>query len=97
MNAITGPNTFVALAVIGVMTLIYWFVSNRAPRGVLLLVGLVLWIAGYILVKHSTGDAQMAGVVIKVSGYWGCLLAIYDWLRKPFVKNSATPEPEKAK
>lgn len=70
----------------------FWFISKKAPKGVLLAVGIGLWLIGQVTGSTPYREARLLSGLCSISGLMGGLLGLMDVLRKE-KKTPPTAEP----
>jgi hypothetical protein len=66
----------------------FWFISRKAPRGTLLAVGVLLWVAGRSIASQRVREMQLVSGICTLSGIIGALLGLFDVLRRRKEKES---------
>jgi hypothetical protein len=80
---------------------IFWVISKYCPKGVLVVVGVGLWILGAIIASPANRELMLAGGFCQFAGIMGGLLGLFDLIRRrpknqlpPIVKPLAKIPPK---
>ena len=79
---------YLALSILIVIIAIvcFWFISKKAPKGVLLAVSVFLWILGKTMGSQQVRELMVLGGAVQMSGSIGVIFGLIDLFRKK--KNS---------
>jgi hypothetical protein len=77
-----------AVVLIGVIIL-FWVISKRCPKGVLLGIGIGLWLLGQAISRPPIREMRLIGGLCTMSGFIGGILGLFDLFRKK--KEAAAP------
>ncbi|HUG10904.1 MAG TPA: hypothetical protein VMM36_07815 [Opitutaceae bacterium] len=80
----TTGKVYIAITVIVLIGMIvaFWFISRSAPRGTLLIVGIILWVVGQQVSGIADREMRFLGGVCALAGFMGVLLGLFDVFRK---------------
>ena len=60
----------------------FWFISRKAPKGVLFVLGVALWLTGQVLAKEPARELKFIGGILTLTGFVGGLLGFLDLFRR---------------
>lgn len=82
------------------MIVLFWFISKRCARGVLLAVGVCLWFLGHAISSPPIREMRLIGGLCTMSGFIGGILGLFDVFRKrkaaeapPAIPTKSEPPP----
>jgi hypothetical protein len=80
----TTGKFYIAISIVVVigMIILFWFISKRCPRGVLLAVGVTLWFLGQAIAGPPIREMRLIGGLCTMCGFVGGLLGLFDLFRK---------------
>jgi len=68
------------------MIVLFWFISKRCARGVLLGIGIGLWFLGHAISSPPIRELRLIGGLCTMSGFIGAILGLFDLFRKKAVE-----------
>lgn len=81
----------ISIAVLVGMLFLFSFISRHAPKGVLLAVGVGLWVLGQALAGVPVREVRVISGLCILSGFISGLLGIFDIVRKKKEPTIAQP------
>ena len=78
-----NPIYVVLTLVILIITVIgFWLISKKAPKGILLIVAIAMWIIGFIIGNQPLREMKLLGGTIQTLGTLGVILGVINLFRK---------------
>jgi hypothetical protein len=85
----------ISIVVLTGMISLFWFISKRCGKGVLLGIGIGLWLAGQAISSPPIKEMRLIGGLCTMSGFIGGILGLFDVFRKK--KGAEVPQVIRAK
>ncbi len=98
----TTGRIYIAISIVVLigMIVVFWFISKRCARGVLLGVGIGLWFLGHAISSPPIREMRLIGGLCTMSGFIGGILGLFDVFRKkkaaevpPVIPAKSEPPP----
>lgn len=98
----TTGKIYIAISIVVVigMIILFWFISKRCAKGVLLAVGVGLWLLGNEISEPPIREMRLIGGLCTMCGFIGGILGLFDVFRKkkaaeapPVLPGKSQPPP----